>query len=87
MRHWLLGSGSFVTGPVLRGEQPSREEDEDAIEWSLVCGTVVPDDDAHLAHLHHAVDRDPSLIDVLDLELGEYADRDGAGADWVRGRS
>jgi hypothetical protein len=87
MTHWLLGTPALVTEPVLNGTAPVRHvvRDEDG-EWQLLCGTV-PTDDAHLFHLFHALDRDPELLDVLDLEVSERADRKGPGAKWIRSTS
>jgi hypothetical protein len=84
MRHWLLGTRAFVTGPVLNGTAPVRHvvRDEDG-EWQLLCGTVSADD-GHLFHLFHALDRDEELLDVLVLEPGERADRVGPGAPWIQ---
>jgi hypothetical protein len=85
MEHWLRATRSFVTQPVLDGSEPVRsvvhDDDED---WQLLCGTVDADD-PKLFHLHHALDRDPSLLEVLDLEPGERADRDEPGDPWERG--
>jgi len=36
-----------------------------------------------VGHLHHAVDEDPSLIDVLDLPPGGSAVRAGVGKPWT----
>jgi hypothetical protein len=57
-----------------------RDHDGD---WQLLCGTIEPDE-PHLLHLYHVVDEDSSLLDVLDLEPGERADRDQPGSRWVK---
>ena len=94
MLHWLEGTGAFVTGPVLRHEQPvlhvvlDEEDDvgegELTVQWSLLCGTVEPDEDAHIAHLFHALDHDQALLEILDLEHGQRADRDNRRRRWKR---
>jgi hypothetical protein len=85
MEHWLRGTRSFATQPVLDGSEPVRfvvHDDEE--DWQLLCGTVDADDPL-VFHLHHALDRDPSLLEVLDLAPGERADRDEPGDPWERG--
>ena len=82
---WLQRTGAYVTEPVLQETAPvlSVVRDDDG-EWQLLCGTVEPDD-LRWEHLHHAVDHDPTLIDVLDLEPAHRADRDVQGGPWRRG--
>lgn len=86
MEHYLRGTRAFATKPVVDGGEPVRHvvRDDDG-EWQLLCGTVEADE-AHLFHLHHALDRDRTLLDVLDLETGERADREERDRPWVRAR-
>ena len=88
MLHWLEGTGAYMTGPVLRDEEPVLNvvHDDDG-DWQLLCGTVDPDEDGHFAHLFHPLDHDPVLLEVLDLEQGERADRDDRGRPWERSRA
>lgn len=87
MLHWLYGTRSFATLPVAESTAPvlivARDGDE-AADWQLLCDTVEADE-PQLLHLHHALDHDPSLLAVLDLEPGQRAERGEAGADWTRG--
>ena len=54
--------------------------------WQLLSATPADvEPEAHLTHLWHVLDEDQTLLDVLDLEPGERADRSGAGAPWERG--
>jgi hypothetical protein len=86
MAHWLLETTAHVTEPVSAGTAPVRHVVLDADgDWQLLCGTVAPDAaHAHIAHLYHALDADPTLLDVLDLEPGWRADRTGPEAEWTR---
>ena len=87
MLQWLLGTQAFVTEPVLNGTAPVRHVVRDMDGgWQLLCGTT-SSDEAHLFHLFHALDRDQALLDVLDLDPGERADRKGPGEEWVRSAS
>jgi hypothetical protein len=84
MRHYVLATAAYVTEPVVQGTAPVRHvvRDHDG-DWQLLCGTTATDQ-ALLFHLFHALDRDRTLLDVLDLEPGERADREGPGARWIR---
>jgi hypothetical protein len=86
MEHWLRGTRSFATAPVVEGSEPVRYVVRDAEDgdWQLLCGTVEADE-PKLFHLHHALDRDASLLEVLDLEPGQRADRTQPGEPWERG--
>jgi hypothetical protein len=88
MEHWLLGTRAFGTPPVAQGIEPVRHvvRDDDG-DWQLLCGTTRAEDGVQLFHLYHALDHDPSLLDVLDLEPGRRADRKAPGKRWKRGRT
>ncbi len=86
--HWLAQTGSIATTPVIEGTAPVRHVARAAdAKWQLLCGTVAPDvsENAGAFHVFHALDRDQSLLEVMDLEPGQRADREGAGAPWQRG--
>ena len=86
MLHWLRGTPAYVTEPVASGAAPVRHVFLDADgEWQLLCGTVAPEQ-PRVAHLYHALDQDPTLVDVLDLERGWRADRNGPDEPWSRSR-
>jgi len=85
MAHWLLSTRAFVTAPVFERQEPVRHvvRDDDG-DWQLLCGTADAEADAHLVHLFHCLDDDKTLIEVLDLPVGDRADRDEAGGPWER---
>jgi hypothetical protein len=74
----------FATPPVAADEEPVRSVVRDGEgEWALLCGTVPPETAATGAlTLTDAIDRDPTLREVLDLERSERADRDDVDAPW-----
>ena len=71
MRHWLFGTRAIQTREVFEREEPVllvvNDADDDL--WQLI-GSSDAGPDGKLGHLYHAVDEDPTLIDVLDLEPG-----------------
>ncbi len=85
MIHWLLGTGAIQTPQVFDLEEPVllvvNDADDDL--WQLI-GASDAGDDATIAHLHHAVDEDATLLEVVDLEPGEEAEREHAGGPWTR---
>jgi hypothetical protein len=85
MTHWVLATVAYVTEPVLHETSPVRHvvRDREDGDWQLLCGTTAGDE-PHLFHLFHALDHDRTLLDVLDLEPGERADRNDPDSPWIR---
>ena len=83
MDHYLRGTLALATEPVVSGAEDVLHvvRDEDGA-WQLLCGTVDADD-PKVFHLHHAIDRDPTLLDVLGLESGQRADRGARDRPWA----
>ena len=86
MLHWLGQTMALATWPVAKRTEPvqivARDDDERA-DWQLLCDTV-PADDPQVYHLFHALDRDQSLLEVLDLEPGQRAERRKLRGGWKR---
>jgi len=88
MYHWLRGTASIQTPEVFEREEPIllvAHDDDDAL-WQLI-GSTDAADKGEIGHLHHAIDEDQTLLDVLDLEPGEEAERSTVGGPWTRRRS
>jgi hypothetical protein len=85
MRHWLLGTRAYSTAQVFEHDEPvllvANDADDDL--WQLI-GSTDAGPDGKIGHLYHAVDEDPTLIDVLDLEPGSVAIRAHIGGPWTR---
>ena len=89
MQHWLHATPAILTTHVFEQREPVLwvvNDGDDAL-WQLIGSTGAEHDPGHLGHLWHAVDEDPSLVDVLDLRPGEEAWRERAGGPWQRRRS
>ncbi len=87
MLHWLHHTMAIATAPVADGREPVRivaRDDDERADWQLLCGTV-PSDDPKPYHLFHALDRDQSLLEVLDLQRGQRAERRKLLGGWKRG--
>ena len=56
--------------------------DIQVLEGALVEASTADGGTGKVGHLHHAVDEDQTLIDVLALPRGQSAVRDGAGRPW-----
>ena len=85
MKHWLLSTNSIQTGEVFTRSEPILYVSQDADDglWQLIGATDADPAKARLSHLHHAVEHDPTLLDVLDLEPGESAYRAGPHEPWT----
>ncbi|MFE5507419.1 MULTISPECIES: hypothetical protein [Amycolatopsis] len=85
MRHWLLRTLCVQTREVFERREPIllvRHDADDGM-WQLVGASDADGDTGKVGHLHHAIDEDPTLIDVLDLPPGGSATRTGAGSPWT----
>ena len=85
MRHWLLGTTCIQTLEVFERREPVLLVSHDADDgmWQLIGVSDADGSTGKIGHLHHAVDEDQSLIDVLDLPAGGSAERDGPGKPWT----
>ncbi|GAA1674089.1 hypothetical protein GCM10009745_16420 [Kribbella yunnanensis] len=83
--HWLLQTNCIQTAEVFDMREPVLlvGHDEDDGIWQLI-GTSDAGPDGKLGHLSHAIDEDPTLIDVLDLPRGQSAVRSAVGGPWTR---
>ena len=85
MRHWILGTPAIQTIEVFERREPVLlvvNDDDDEL-WQLI-GRSDAGPDGTVGHLYHAVDEDPTLVDVLDLEPGHSATRERVGGPWTR---
>jgi hypothetical protein len=87
MRHWLLRTRAIQTAEVFERDEPVllvvNDADDDL--WQLI-GSSDAGEDGKIGHLWHALDEDPTLIDVANLEPGESAVRARVGGRWKRQR-
>jgi hypothetical protein len=86
MRHWLLGTTSIQTVEVFERREPTllvAHDDDDGL-WQLIGSTDAGSSTGKIGHLHHAIDEDPTLIDILDLPPGHGATRSHIGGPWTR---
>ncbi len=84
MRHWLLGTSCIETPEVFERREPVLRVTNDADEFWRLIGRTAAGDEGGIRHLHHAIDEDPTLIDVLDLPPGHSATRTRVGGAWDR---
>jgi hypothetical protein len=86
MRHWLLGTNSIQTLEVFERRDPILLVGHDADDglWQLIGPTAADPATGKIGHLHHAVDEDPTMVDVLDLPPGHSATRTHVGGPWTR---
>ena len=84
MRHWLLRTTCIQTREVFERSEPILWVSHDADDgiWQLIGASDADPSTGKLGHLHHAIDEDQSLLDVLDLPRGAGATRAAAGSPW-----
>ena len=84
MRHWLLRTTCIQTLEVFERREPVLLVQHDADDgiWQLIGASDADSSTAKIGHLHHAIDEDPSLIEILDLPPGSSATRTNVGSPW-----
>lgn len=84
LRHWLLRTNCIQTREVFERREPVLYVSHDADDgiWQLIGASDADAGTGKIGHLHHAVDEDPSLVDVLDLPPGSSATRADVGSPW-----
>ena len=85
MKHWLLGTTSIQTGEVFDRAEPILYVSHDADDglWQLIGASDADPAKAKLSHLHHALEHDLTLLDVLNLEPGTCAYRTAQHQPWT----
>jgi len=56
-------------------------------DWCFLCGDGHPDnaDQYRVVGRGHLIDRDPGLLELMDLAPEQEANRDNVGSPWIRG--
>lgn len=87
MEHWLSGEWAFVTPRVNEVARTARwvARDHDG-RFQMFEAPRGDTGEPVVIHLYHALDADPSLVEILDLEPGDGAERETYGGSWVRER-
>jgi hypothetical protein len=76
---------AFVCRHVFEGSRPIRLVAHEEGDWQFLCGEGhEPGDGPRVVGLNHLVERDPSLVEVLELQQGWEAERHEVGGPWVR---
>lgn len=86
MRHWLLGTFSIQTLEVFERREPVLlvvNEADDGL-WQLIGSTDADSSTGKIGHLYHAIDNDPTMLDIVDLSPGHSASRADVGESWTR---
>ena len=76
--------GVVVCPHVFREERPILYVFRSEKRWQFLCGDVDHSgSNGHLVGVGHLTDRDPSLNELADLEIGCGAERKGLDDEWV----
>jgi hypothetical protein len=78
-------TGVYLSKSVHEGSEPITyvSHDDDDGSWQFLGDSMTASGGA-LSCLHHPIDNDPSLVELADLPLGWYAERDAPGEPWCR---
>lgn len=69
---------------VLNGNKPILyvSHDEDGC-WQFLCGGQHMENDARIVSLADILDIDAAMIDLAQLDYGEYAEAEDETSDWI----
>lgn len=56
--------------------------DEDGF-WQFLCGGQHTEDDARIVSLADIIEIDETMIDLAELDYGEYAEAENEVSDWI----
>lgn len=85
MGHRVMGTTCIQTREVFERREPVLWVSHDADDglWQLIGTSDADPDTGRIVHLHHAVEHDPTLLDVLGLAPGASVERGGVGRPWT----
>lgn len=77
---------SYVCIHVFKAERAVLLVSRPDGDWCFLCGEGHPDDpgEYRVVGIGHVIDGDPTLREVLDLQVDEEAERSEVGQVWVR---
>lgn len=77
--------GVITTSVVLAGAPILLvTHDDDDGGWQFLCGTTNDPADGRIVALRHVVERDPTVLELVDLPLGWVAHRASCDEVWIR---
>jgi len=87
---WKFADGPhtrvFLSEAVRNGTEPVTYVSHDIEDgaWQFLGNSMSDGGGPVISCLHHVIDRDPSIVELVDLSLGWYAERDKVGEPWTR---
>lgn len=76
----------FLSDAVQTGTEPITyvsHDDEDG-SWQFLGDSMSDGGGPVVSCFHHLIDCDPSLVELVDLPSGWYAERNRVGGPWIR---
>lgn len=75
----------YLCSHVFEATEPIRLVCKSDGDWQFLCGgDHDADEKPHVVGLRHMIERDPSLLELADLEDGWEAAREEPDAPWLR---
>lgn len=76
---------AFICSHIFDKSRPVLLVSREGGDWQFLCGGEHPADELpHVVGMHHLLDFDPSLREILDLPSGHEAERGSTEAPWIR---
>ncbi len=82
----LPSARAYLSQTVLDGTEPVTYVSHDADDgaWQFLGESMADGGGPVLACLHHPIDADSSLLELADLPIGWYAERESPAHPWIR---
>lgn len=77
-------TAGFVCPHIFRNERLILLVSHEDGDWQFLCGESDHAADGHVVGIGHLVERDPTLLDLVDLPLDWEAERANPGEPWLR---
>lgn len=75
---------AFVCSHVFLNERPILLVSHEDGDWQFLCGQSDHKDDVHVVGIGHLLDRDHTLLELVNLPINWEAERDGTDKPWIR---
>lgn len=75
---------AYVCTHVFCNERPILLVSHEDGDWQFLCGMFDHEDDGHVVGIGHLIERDTSLLDIVDLPINWEAERVGIDMRWLR---
>jgi hypothetical protein len=76
---------AYACSHVFKNTRPILLVSREGGDWQFLCGGVHEADEIpHVVGINHLIERDSTLVDIMDLNEGWEAEREGLESPWIK---